>query len=62
MAAQWTMPSPNWSAILSKLDIILMFRVLHRSDLDQWQYIAGGDEDDETPVEVTKRKSLRKAS
>ena len=30
--------------------------VLHRSDLDQWQFIAGGGEDDETPAEAAKRE------
>ena len=32
------------------------FCVLHRSDFDQWQFIAGGGEDDETPLEAAKRE------
>lgn len=32
------------------------FCVLHRSDYDQWQFIAGGGEDDETPVQAAKRE------
>ena len=30
--------------------------VLHRSDIDQWQFIAGGGEDSETPLEAAKRE------
>ena len=30
--------------------------VLHRSDCDQWQFIAGGGEDNETPEEAAKRE------
>lgn len=30
--------------------------VLHRSDLDQWQFVAGGGEDDETPLEAAVRE------
>ena len=32
--------------------------VLHRSDCDQWQFIAGGGEDDETPIEAAKREAM----
>lgn len=32
------------------------FCVFHRSDIDQWQFIAGGGEDDETPVQAAKRE------
>ena len=32
------------------------FCVMHRSDIDQWQFIAGGGEDDETPYEAVKRE------
>ncbi len=32
--------------------------VLHRSDCDQWQFIAGGGEDKETPKEAAKREIL----
>ena len=34
----------------------LQFCVLHRADFDQWQFIAGGGEDDETPIQATKRE------
>ncbi len=30
--------------------------VLRRSDLDQWQFVAGGGEDDETPLETAVRE------
>ena len=32
------------------------FCILHRSDLDQWQFVAGGGEDDETPLEAAVRE------
>ncbi len=32
--------------------------VFHRADFDQWQFIAGGGEDDETPLEAAKREAL----
>ena len=32
--------------------------VFHRADLDQWQFIAGGGEDDETPLESAKRETF----
>ena len=32
------------------------FCVLHRSDVDQWQFIAGGGEDNETPTEAAVRE------
>ena len=32
--------------------------VFHRADNDQWQFIAGGGEDDETPLEATKRETI----
>ena len=30
--------------------------VFHRADFDQWQFIAGGGEEDETPFEAAKRE------
>ena len=30
--------------------------VFHRADFDQWQFIAGGGEDDETPLQATMRE------
>ena len=32
--------------------------VFHRADLDQWQFIAGGGENAETPWEAAKRETL----
>ena len=34
----------------------LRYCVLHRADLDQWQFIAGGGEDQETPLEAARRE------
>ena len=34
----------------------LLFCVLHRSDCDQWQFVAGGGEDEETPLDAAKRE------
>ncbi len=39
------------------VDGILYYCVLHRSDHNQWQFIAGGGEDDETPLEAAKRET-----
>ena len=33
-----------------------LYCVLRRSDCDQWQFIAGGGEDSETPAEAAKRE------
>lgn len=33
-----------------------LYCVFHRADLDQWQFIAGGGEDDETPIQAAKRE------
>lgn len=38
------------------IDGIFMYCVFHRSDHDQWQWISGGGEDDETPIEAAKRE------
>jgi dATP pyrophosphohydrolase len=34
----------------------LQFYVLRRSDIDQWQFIAGSGENIETPLEAVKRE------
>lgn len=31
--------------------------VFHRADHDQWQFVAGGGEDDETPAEAARREA-----
>lgn len=38
------------------IDCEPLYCVFHRSDFDQWQFIAGGGEDDETPLEAAKRE------
>ena len=45
-------------AIPYKTEPNLMFAALHRADHDQWQFVAGGGEDDETPVMAAKREIL----
>lgn len=37
------------------------YAVFRRADLDCWQGIAGGGEDDETPIEAAKRESHEEA-
>lgn len=32
--------------------------VFHRADFDQWQFIAGGGEDDEIPLEAAKKETF----
>lgn len=34
----------------------LQYCVFHRADFDQWQFIAGGGEDDESPIQATRRE------
>jgi dihydroneopterin triphosphate diphosphatase len=43
------------------IDGTLMFCVMHRSDADWWQFIAGGGEDSETPIEAAKREMFEEA-
>lgn len=38
------------------VDGSILYCVFHRSDLDQWQFIAGGGEDDESPLQAAKRE------
>ena len=33
-----------------------VYCVFHRADCDQWQFIAGGGEDDESPVQAARRE------
>ncbi len=40
------------------MDGSLFYCVFHRADFDQWQFIAGGGEDDETPLEAAKREAF----
>ncbi len=39
------------------VDGVPHYCVLHRADHDGWQFIAGGGEDDETPLEAAKRET-----
>lgn len=43
-------------AIPYKKAPFLQFGVFHRSDIDQWQFVAGGGEDDEIPAEAAARE------
>ena len=43
-------------AIPYKLGPILQYCILHRSDIDQYQFVAGGGEDDEKPIEAAARE------
>ncbi len=40
------------------VDGALKYCVFHRSDCDEWQFIAGGGEDAETPLEAAKREAF----
>ena len=35
---------------------VLSYCVFHRANIDQWQFIAGGGEDEETPEEAARRE------
>ena len=39
----------------------LRYCVFHRADFDQWQFIAGGGEDDETPIRAARREILEES-
>lgn len=39
------------------LEGIPRYCVFHRADSDQWQFLAGGGEDNETPLEAAKRET-----
>ena len=39
----------------------LQFCVLHRADGEQWQFVAGGGEDNETPIEAAAREIAEEA-
>ena len=49
-------------AIPYKLEPILQYCVLHRSDIDQYQFVAGGGEDDEKPIEAAAREIYEETS
>ncbi|EHI99482.1 NUDIX hydrolase [Clostridium sp. DL-VIII] len=43
-------------------DNIIKYAVFHRSDMQVWQFIAGGGEDGETPLQSAKREAFEEAS
>ena len=49
-------------AIPYKLKPNLQYCVLHRSDIDQYQFVAGGGEDDEKPIEAAAREIYEETS
>lgn len=49
-------------AIPYRLKPHLQYCVLHRSDIDQYQFVAGGGEDDETPIEAAAREIYEETS
>ena len=49
-------------AIPYRLKPKLEFCVLHRSDIDQYQFVAGGGEDDEKPIEAAAREIYEETS
>ena len=40
---------------------VLSYCVFHRANIDQWQFIAGGGEDGETPEEAARREILEES-
>lgn len=48
-------------AIPYKRDEEILYGLFHRADMDQWQFIAGGGEDDETPKEAATREIYEEA-
>lgn len=43
------------------IDGSLFYCVFHRADFNQWQFIAGGGEEDETPLEAAKRETFEES-
>ncbi|MCE5234633.1 MAG: NUDIX pyrophosphatase [Eubacteriales bacterium] len=42
-------------------DNAIKYAVFHRSDIEIWQFIAGGGEDGETPIQSAKREAFEEA-
>ena len=40
---------------------IIKYAIFHRSDMQVWQFIAGGGEDGETPIQSAKREAYEEA-
>jgi dATP pyrophosphohydrolase len=49
-------------AIPYRLKPNLQYCVLHRSDIDQYQFVASGGEDDEKPIEAATREISEETS
>ena len=49
-------------AIPFRLEPTLQYCVLHRSDIDQYQFVAGGGENDETPIDAAAREIYEETS
>ena len=49
-------------AIPYRLKPNLQYCVLHRSDIDQYQFVAGGCEDDEKPIAAAAREIYEETS
>ncbi len=49
-------------AIPYRMDPDLQYCVFHRSDIDQYQFVAGGGEDDEKPIEAAAREIYEETS
>lgn len=49
-------------AIPYRLNPVLQYCVLHRSDIDQYQFVAGGGEDDEKPIQAAAREICEETS
>lgn len=58
------MPRANFQVLVLPFvieDNVIKYGVFHRSDMDIWQFIAGGGEDDETHLQAAKRESFEEA-
>ncbi len=49
-------------AIPYRIKPVIQYCVLHRSDIDQYQFVAGGGEDDEKPIEAAVREIYEETS
>ena len=49
-------------AIPYRIKPVIQYCVLHRSDIDQYQFVAGGGEDDEKPIEAAAREIYEETS
>lgn len=47
--------------LYKQTDNLPLFCIFHRADFAQWQFIAGGGEDAETPLEAAKRETMEES-